>query len=87
MTDNGSEMRSAQLQTTLSSLGARPVFTHAGRPQTNGCVERVQQTILEESCKPAFAHHLIPKYTGLRRDLVQYLRYYNNDRAVAGSRR
>ena len=84
MTDNGSEMRSAQLETTLSSLGARHVFTHAGRPQTNGCVERVQQTILEECWKPAFAHYLIPKYTGLRRDLVQYLRYYNNDRAHTG---
>jgi hypothetical protein len=30
-------------------------FIRAGRPQTNGCVERVQQTILEECWKPAFA--------------------------------
>jgi transposase InsO family protein len=48
-------------------------FIHAGRPQTNGCVERVQRTILEECWKPAFARYLIPKYTGLRRDLEQYL--------------
>lgn len=84
MTDNGSEMRSAQLENTIASLGARHVFTHAGRPQTNGCVERVQRTILEECWKPAFARYLVPKYTGLRRDLVQYLRYYNQDRAHTG---
>jgi hypothetical protein len=38
-------------------------------------VERVQQTILEECWKPAFARYLIPKYTGLRLDLDRYLNY------------
>lgn len=84
MTDNGSEMRSSLLDSTIASVGAKHTFTHAGRPQTNGCVERVQQTILEECWKPAFARYLVPKYTGLRRDLVQYLRYYNHDRAHTG---
>jgi len=32
-------------------------------------VERVQQTILDECWKPAFAHYLITKQTGLRLDL------------------
>jgi len=32
-------------------------------------VERVQETILDECWKPAFARYLIPKYTGLRLDL------------------
>ncbi len=36
-------------------------------------MERVQGTILEEWWKPAFARHLIPKQTGLRRDLERYL--------------
>jgi hypothetical protein len=40
-------------------------------------VERVQQTILDECWKPAFARYLIPKQTGLRLDLERYLRYYN----------
>jgi hypothetical protein len=47
-------------------------------------VERVQQTILEECGKPAFARYLIPKQTGLRLDLEHYLRYYNTERAHTG---
>jgi Integrase core domain len=52
--------------------------------QTNGCVERVQQTILDECWKPAFARYRIPKQTGLRLDLERYLRYYNTERAHTG---
>jgi transposase InsO family protein len=84
MTDNASEFRSHAFDATIGQLGARQVFIHAGRPQTNGCVERLQGTILEECWKPAFARYLIPKYTGLRRDLERYLRYYNEDRAHTG---
>jgi transposase InsO family protein len=84
MSDNGSEFRSAEFRRTVAQLGAEHRFIHAGRPQTNGCVERVQGTILEECWKPAFARSLIPKQTGLRRDLVRYLRYYNTDRAHTG---
>jgi len=84
MSDNGSEFRSRAFGQTVASLGAKQRFIHAGRPQTNGCVERVQGTILEECWKPAFARHLIPKQTGLRRDLVRYLEYYNTDRAHTG---
>lgn len=84
MTDNASEYRSSQFRDTIQGLGARHTFIHAGRPQTNGCVERVQGTILEECWKPAFARYLIPKITGLARDLKEYLRYYNYDRAHTG---
>lgn len=84
MTDNGSEFRNADFDAALRKLEARHVFIRAGRPQTNGCVERVQGTILDECWKPAFARFLIPKYTGLRMDLDRYLRYYNTDRAHTG---
>jgi transposase InsO family protein len=84
MSDNASEFRSAEFETAVRLLEARHVFIHAGRPQTNGCVERVQGTILEECWKPAFARYLIPKYTGLRLDLARYLRYYNTERAHTG---
>jgi len=84
MTDNGSEFRAHEFRKAIAALGAEHRFIHAGRPQTNGCVERVQGTILEECWKPAFARHLIPKLTGLQRDLAQYLRYYNTDRAHTG---
>lgn len=84
MTDNASEFRSAEFEGAVSSLGARHKFIRAGRPQTNGCVERLHQTILEECWKPAFARYLIPKSTGLRLDLDRYLGYYNTDRAHTG---
>ncbi len=48
MSDNAQEFRSAAFQQTIAGLDARHRFIHAGRPQTNGWVERVQQTILEE---------------------------------------
>jgi transposase InsO family protein len=84
ITDNASEFRSAEFERALELVEARHVFIRAGRPQTNGCVERVQGTILEECWKPAFARYLIPKYTGLRLDLDRYLNYYNTDRAHTG---
>lgn len=84
MTDNASEFRSGAFSHAVAEAGARHIFIRAGRPQTNGCVERVQRTILEECWKPAFARFLIPKYTGLRLDLERYMRYYNTDRAHTG---
>jgi len=73
MSDNASEFRAATFQATIAMLKARHTFIRAGRPQTNGCVERVQQTILDECWKPAFARYLIPKQTGLRLDLERCL--------------
>lgn len=84
MTDNASEFRSAEFEEALRRLQARHVFIRAGRPQSNGAVERMQKTILDECWRPAFARYLIPKYTGLRLDLERYLRYYNDDRAHTG---
>ena len=84
MSDNASEFRAAAFQATIAKLGARHSFIRAGRPQTNGCVERVQQTILDACWKPAFARYLIPKQTGLRLDLERYLRYDNTERAHTG---
>ena len=52
-----------------------------GRPQSNGFVERVQRTILDECSKPSFACYLVPRYMGLRRELERHLRLYNHDRA------
>jgi transposase InsO family protein len=74
MSDDAQKFRAATFQATIATLGARHRFIRAGRPQTNGCVERVHQTILEECRKPAFARYLIPKQTGLRLDLERYLR-------------
>lgn len=62
------------------SLDASHIYIRPGRPTSNGCVERVQQTLLHECWKPAFARNLTPKYTGLRRDFNRELLVYNTDR-------
>jgi len=85
-TDNGSEFRSLDFREAVGALGLEQRFIRAGRPQTNGAVERVQRTILEECWRPTFAMSLVPKYTTLRRDLAAYLRYYNFHRAHTGQR-
>jgi transposase InsO family protein len=83
-TDNGSEFRAKDFGADVQRLGARQRFIHAGRPNSNGCVERVQLTILEECWRPAFARSLVPRMTALARDLDTYLIDYNYDRAHTG---
>lgn len=84
MTDNGSEFRSSDFEAACHALGVEHRFIRAGRPQSNGCVERAQGTILQECWKPAFARYLTPRYTGLRQDLDDYLATYNTDRTHRG---
>jgi transposase InsO family protein len=83
-TDNGSEFRSREFKDAVEQLDARQRFIKAGRPNSNGCVERLQLTILEECWRPAFARSLVPKSTALARDLDEYLHTYNFDRAHTG---
>ena len=83
-TDNGSEFTSRQFGTALAGLAARQRRIHAGRPQSNGFVERAQLTVLDECWRPAFARYLIPKLTGLRRELDRFVVDYNADRAHNG---
>lgn len=86
-TDNGSEFISSDFSRTITGLLlAEHRRIKAGRPQSNGCVERVQLTVLDECWKPAFARFLIPKQTGLRRELETYVHLYNTDRAHTGYR-
>jgi transposase InsO family protein len=83
-TDNGSEFRARHFSNAVEELGARQRFIKAGRPNSNGCVERLQLTILEECWRPSFARSLVPKMTALQRDLDEYLHTYNTDRAHTG---
>jgi transposase InsO family protein len=50
--DNGSEFRAREFGEAVERLGARQRFIKAGRPNSNGCVERLQLTILEECFGP-----------------------------------
>jgi len=83
-TDNGNEFRSHLFTDTLDSLGVEHRFIKAGRPQTNGKVERVQRTILEECYQPALIGYVQPSITGLRHDLNHYLTHYNHQRPHHG---
>lgn len=56
----------------------------SGRSHTNGHVERLQRSILEECWRPAFARFLQVRYTGLRRQLAHYLHSYNVEREHHG---
>jgi transposase InsO family protein len=75
MSDNGSEFRSEEFERAVEHLRARHLFIHAGRPQSNGCAERVQETILQECWKPAFARYLIPQVHRAAPRPGAYLRY------------
>lgn len=84
LSDNGSEFKSATFGDTVRALGAVQTCIRPGRPATNGAVERVQRTILEECWRPSFARSLVPKLGGLVRDLEAYLVEYNTERAHTG---
>jgi transposase InsO family protein len=83
-TDNGNEFRAQLFEDTLNELGITHRFIKAGRPQSNGKVERVQRTLLEEFYQPALIGYVEPSITGLRRDLNEYLHWYNHQRRHYG---
>lgn len=84
LSDNGGEFRATAFRQTLDALGVRHTLIRAGRPQTNGAVESLHRTILEECWRPAFARYLHLRFTGLKRDLAHYLNEYNFDRVHHG---
>jgi transposase InsO family protein len=83
LTDNGNEFGRREFGKRLPP-GIVHTRIRSGRPQTNGHVERLHRTILEECWRPAFARFLQVRSSGLRRHLKSYLDYYNNERAHTG---
>jgi transposase len=83
LSDNGNEFK-GEFSKTVEALKARHTRIHAGRPQTNGNVEALHRTILDECWRPSFARYLHPRLSGLRRELDTYLRFYNHDRVHHG---
>jgi transposase InsO family protein len=84
LSDNGNEFQRPLFTDTIAELGADHSRIKSGRPQTNGHVERLHRTILEECWRPAFARFLQVRYRGLQRELATYLDYYNHRRAHTG---
>ena len=83
LTDNGGEFGRQAFRSQLPA-GVAHSQIRAGRPQTNGHVERLHRTILEECWRPAFARYLHVRFLGVRRELASYLDYYNHHRAHTG---
>jgi transposase InsO family protein len=83
LSDNGGEFGRRQFDARLPD-GVTHTFIRAGRPQTNGHIERLQRTILEECWRPAFARFLHVRFQGVQRELASYLDYYNHHRAHTG---
>jgi transposase len=83
LSDNGNEFKGV-FSKTVARLKAKHTRIHAGRPQTNGNVEALHRTILDECWRPSFARYLHPRLSSLRRDLEEYLRFYNFDRVHHG---
>lgn len=83
LSDNGNEF-GRQAFGALLPAGAHHSQIRSGRPQTNGHVERLHRTILEECWRPAFARFLQVRLGGLRRTLADYLDYYNHHREHHG---
>jgi transposase InsO family protein len=84
LSDNGNEFQRPLFTATVAELGVQHSRIKSGRPQTNGHVERLHRTILEECWRPAFARFLQVRYRGLQRELTTYLDYYNQRRAHTG---
>lgn len=83
LTDNGNEFGRRAFGDLLPQ-GVRQSQIRSGRPQTNGHVERLHRTILEECWRPAFARFLQVRLSGLRRTLADYLVDYNHHREHHG---
>ncbi|MEE9298236.1 MAG: integrase core domain-containing protein [Acidimicrobiia bacterium] len=83
-TDRGNEFVDHRFGDTMRDLGVEHRFIAAGRPQSNGKVEQVQNTLLQELWKPAFVGYTHPSITALRADLEDFLGYYNTDRPHRG---
>lgn len=79
-TDSGNEFRNQLFTDTVESLGAQHRRIRAGRPQSNGKVEQVQDTILQECWMPTFVGYIEPTPTTATRDLTDYLNIYNHKR-------
>jgi transposase InsO family protein len=83
-TDRGNEFVAHRFTNTIEALGVTHRFIAPGRPQSNGKVEQVHNTILQECWKPAFVSYVEPSIGGLRHDLDDYLGDYNNQRPHGG---
>ncbi|WP_052152780.1 IS481 family transposase [Desulfocurvibacter africanus] len=89
LTDNGREYCGTQAhpyQVYLELNGIEHRRTKVCRPQSNGFVERFNQTVLDEFYRQAFQTKLYETVEALQADLDAWLRYNNEQRPHQGYR-
>jgi transposase InsO family protein len=88
LTDNGVEYCGRQdahsYELYLHLNGIEHTRTRVRRPQTNGSVERLNQTIQDEFYSVAFRKKLYKTIEEIQVDLDEFMMYYNNQRTNQG---
>ena len=88
LTDNGREycgrMENHAYELFLHLNDIEHTTTRVRRPQTNGAVERLNQTIQEEFYKVAFRRKLYTSMEDLQADLDEFMHWYNTERTNQG---
>jgi transposase InsO family protein len=85
LTDGGPEFKGA-FDDICGQLGIRHTRTKPRHAWTNGFVERLQGTILQEHWRVAFRRRYFTTRAALQRSLDDFIRYYNDDRPHQGYR-
>ncbi|HWQ12357.1 MAG TPA: integrase core domain-containing protein, partial [Roseiflexaceae bacterium] len=82
LTDGGPEFKGA-FDVACRELGLRHTRTKPRHAWTNGFVERLQGTILQELWRVAFRRRYFTSRAALQRALDGFMRYYNTARIKA----
>src|SRR5205807_8651 len=85
LTDGGPEFKGA-FDAACRRLGIRHTRTKPRHAWTNGFVERLQGTILQEHWRVAFRRRYFTTRAALQRSLTEFMRYYNDERPHQGYR-
>jgi len=85
LTDGGPEFHGA-FDETCRALGLRHTRTKPRHAWTNGFVERLQGTILQEHWRVAFRRRYFTSRTSLQRSLDGFMQSYNHERPHQGYR-
>jgi len=85
LTDRGSEFKGA-FDETCRALGIRHTRTRPRHAWTNGFVERLQGTILDEHWRIQFRRRYFTSRAALQQTLEAFLRFYNEQRPHQGYR-
>ena len=83
-TDNGSEFRAREFGAAVEAVGAPQRRIKAGRPNSNGCVERAPADDPRGVLATRLRALAGAQVTALDADLDEYLDYFNFDRAHTG---